>query len=188
MKNLPDTYFFKKSPKEYLTQGRNHCGMYAIKGILSAYGLDNKNNPADYHPTKLGKIFGSTLPWTFSEVFKQYNLSTRIGWNQGTEEEKLKELKHLIFNNKGLILLIGNGYGKDGVFHNFQSKITAHWISVWGYNDREKVFYIYDSALPKNLYSKNIPVGNTKRSYNDVLRDCSALPVSPLQNMYIKVN
>ncbi|MEK6842215.1 MAG: hypothetical protein AABX84_00205, partial [Nanoarchaeota archaeon] len=49
-----------------------------------------------------------------------------------------------------------------------RQKLIAHWISVWGYNNKEKVFYIYDSFVRKK---DKIPIGNVKRTYSQLLRD-----------------
>ena len=48
---------------------------------------------------------------------------------------------------------------------------VGHFVSIWGYDDTEGVFYIYDSTVPKEYYSKNIPIENIKRPYKDFLRD-----------------
>jgi hypothetical protein len=49
--------------------------------------------------------------------------------------------------------------------------LIHHWITVWGFNDEEGVFYIYDSMVAPKYYNKNIPIGNVKRTYQNVVRD-----------------
>lgn len=74
-------------------------------------------------------------------------------------------------------------------------KIVPHWITLWGYDDKEKVFYVYDSGLTKNLYDRNVAIGNTKRTYDEILRDWNfgtlqpwTWHTSPQTYVYIKIN
>jgi len=46
-----------------------------------------------------------------------------------------------------------------------------HWITLWGYDKRKQFFYVYDSGLPKNYWNKKLPIGNTMRTYKEVLID-----------------
>ena len=70
-----------------------------------------------------------------------------------------------------VILRIGNGYTKNGGFNILKALILGHWISIWGFSDSKKVFYIYDSAAPAAQLKNDIPIGNVIRPYEDVLRD-----------------
>ena len=61
MIDLPSTYILSVKPKEYLVQGISHCGVYCVKGILGAYGKDDKIHPKDYHTNWIGKnLFNSS--------------------------------------------------------------------------------------------------------------------------------
>ncbi len=189
MSQLPNSYILQNEPKEYLVQGPNHCGMFAIKGILSAYKKDAKKDPRDYQPNRLGRLIGWTFPWTFEQVLSQYGFFSSVGWVVNTShKEKIARLKELIMKHKAVILLIGNGYQRDGRFNLFRSRFTSHWITIWGYADKQECFYIYDSAVPKNLHDRSIPIGNVQRSYQVVLRDWSALSIPFMRNLYIAVN
>lgn len=144
-------YVLPIKPTEYLKQGPTHCGMYAIKGTLSSYGLDKHTNPEDYHSNFVGKITGTTIPWTFPQVFSKYGLTAEIKLAQGSKEDKINLLKTLLHKNHPIVLLIGNGYRQDGNYSLFKAKLFLHWITLWGYDDTERVFYVYDSAVPKEL-------------------------------------
>ncbi|MDA1317329.1 MAG: hypothetical protein O3B87_04900, partial [bacterium] len=66
----------------------------------------------------------------------------------------------------------GYSYRIGAITHSaLKNLLVGHFVSVWGYDDTEGVFYIYDSTVPKEYYSKNIPIGNIKRPYKDFLRD-----------------
>ena len=161
-------------PKEYLKQGPIHCGMYAIKGILSAYGLDRHKNPEDYHPNFVGKITGTTLPWTFPQVLRKYGLRAEIKLAQDSKEDKINLLKTFLQKDQSIVLLIGNGYRQNGDYSLHRAKFSLHWVTLWGFDDSERVFYVYDSAVPKDKYDKDTPIGNKKRKYEDVVRDWGA--------------
>lgn len=171
-------YILPIKPTVYLKQGYSHCGMYAVKGILSAYGLDRHKNPEDYHPSFLGKMTGATLPWTFPQVFSKYGLKAEVKLAQGSKEDKTNLLKTLLQTDHPIILLIGNGYRQNRDYSLHKAKFVSHWVTLWGFNDSEKVFYIYDSAVPKDNYDRNIPAGNKKRTYEEVIRDWGARVLS----------
>ena len=128
MRNLPNKLTLSIKPKEYLKQGPSHCGMYAIKGILSAYGLDRHKDPECYHPNFVGKITGTTLPWTFPQVLNKHGLTAEIKLAQGSKEDKINLLKTLLHKNCPIVLLIGNGYHQNGNYSLFRAKLILHWI------------------------------------------------------------
>ena len=69
-----------------------------------------------------------------------------------------------------MALTIGNGYSQTGKYSSLRRHLIAHWISIWGYDDDKKVFYVYDSYTDQKSYDK-VPIGNVERSYNHILRD-----------------
>lgn len=158
----------KIKPKEYLEQGMRYCGGYTIKAILSAYKLDDGRKPNEYLPS-LKKSLGFTTPKIIQRVLKTYRINSQIkNADKLSDKEKIELIKNEINKNHPVVILIGNGYSKKGKYSWLQRQLIAHWISVWGYNDKEKVFYIYDSFAHKK---ENIPIGNVKRTYSQVLRD-----------------
>lgn len=173
MDNLPTKYILSKQPKEYLTQGISHCGAYSIKGMLSAYGLDNRSHPKDYHPYWLGKLTGLTLGWNyFPKILGNYGLNAKTDSAAGlSNSEKLNLLKKLLSNNTPVMIKIGNGYFRSKKYNPLIGKILTHWVTLWGYDDKKQLFYMYDSGLPKQLWAEDIPIGNTTRTYSELLRD-----------------
>jgi len=154
-------------PKEYLEQGIRYCGGYTMKAILSAYNLDDNMHPKDYIPL-LGKIIG-TFPRMIQQTLKEYGLNCSIKTAASLSDiKKLEAIKNELNKNRPVILFIGNGYTKRGKYYWLGQKLISHWISVWGYNDDKKVFYLYDSYYSKK---DKLPIGNVKRTYSQVLRD-----------------
>lgn len=90
------------------------------------------------------------------------------------------------------MISIGNGYLSDGKYSRLRSFFIGHWITLWGYDDAKKIFYLYDSAISKDDYDANILIGNKTRTYLQVLRDWGtpvvtriAMLVNPEGNFYI---
>ena len=157
-------------PKQYLQQGMRYCGGYTIKAILSAYNLGDGRHPKEYLPS-LKKSFGFTTPKMIQKVLLQYKLNAPMKRvNNVSDAKKLEIIKRELNKNRPVILLIGNGYSPKGRYSALRMQCISHWISIWGYDDNNKVFYIYDSYRDKNYYDE-IPIGNIKRSYAQVLRD-----------------
>lgn len=82
------------------------------------------------------------------------------------------------YSVKAIIEAFGKGDKKDprdyhtldGGYSKLQAALVGHWITLWGYDDKKKVFYVYDSAASRKLYD-DVPIGNKKRSYKQILRD-----------------
>ncbi len=160
-------------PKEYLEQGLTQCGAYSVKAILSAYGKDDKKHPRDYQPNFLAKYTGINYGLIVEpKVLKSYGLHTEKGDAKSlSDEQRIELLEKFIDEDKAVMLRIGNGYSKSGKYSSFVASFLGHWITLWGYNDEEKVFYVYDSYVSMKRHDKIIPVGNTKRTYAEILRD-----------------
>lgn len=174
MKNLTDKFIVSIKPKEYLAQGISHCGVYCVKGILSAYGKDDKTHPKEYHTNWIGKKLFSfaTGQDYYDKIFASYGIRSKTKSAENLpNQEKLNLLKTLLSKDAPVMIRIGNGYYKSIKYNPLLGKLVPHWITLWGYDDREKVFYVYDSGLTKNHYDKTVPVGNTKRTYDEILKD-----------------
>ena len=172
MKKVPYRYTLPIKPKEYLKQGRNHCGVYTVKGIMSALEQDIYKDPRDYHISLFGKVSGALLPGGLSKVLKHHRLDPTIKKADNLpDKQKLEILKKELLRGYPVILAVGNGYKEDGSYSGFKASYTGHWISLWGFDDRKKVFYLYDSAAPLVSWNRSIPIGNVKRTYSQVLRD-----------------
>jgi len=128
----------KRKPAEYLRQGLLYCGGYVVKGILSAFGKDDRKNPEEYVP------FHSIATSNFIvRKLKEYGLNARAESASNLEDGKrLRILKNHLRKGFPVILRIGNGYMGNGRFNTLKALIFGHWISVWGFSDNKKVFYV----------------------------------------------
>lgn len=198
MKKLPSKFILSIRPKEYLKQGLSHCGAYSVKAILSAYGKDNKQHPKAYHPHWIGRVTGFTFGRTYwVNILRNYGIHAEVGRAKHlSDEKKLIFLKSLLATNNPVMIRIGNGYWRGNSFNLILSKVIPHFITLWGYDDRNKLFYVYDSGLSPEYYTNNIPIGNTIRTYSEILRDWAFGAFHPTlwlngtigNNLYIKVN
>lgn len=174
MSKLPARFVLKIKPKEYLKQGISHCGAYSVKGILSAFGKDKTFHPKEYHTNWFTRVTGITLNRSYwPRVFESYGIKA-IPKNAGNvpKSKRLDVLKRIISTGNPVMLSIGNGYVKNGKYSWFMGRIVVqHWVTLWGYDDNKNIFCIYDSAVPKDEYTKEISVGNITRTYDQVLRD-----------------
>ncbi len=157
-------------PREYLQQGMRYCGGYTIKAVLSAYDLDDRRHPKYYLPS-LMQIILPTIPKSIQKVLEEHGFKASIKRaNNLSDNKKIEAIKKEINKNHPVILFIGNGYTSSGKYYSLGTNFLSHWISVWGYDNKRKVFFIYDSYIDPRYYDK-IPIGNVKRSYKQVLRD-----------------
>lgn len=196
METLPSKYILTIKPKEYLVQGLTHCGAFSIKAILSALGKDNNEDPKDYHANFFNHLVGFSMGKSYwPNIFKKNGLDAEIKTAKSlSNSEKISCLRSLLAQNLPVMIRIGNGYFRSKTYNPIIGKLMTHWITLWGYDDMKKVFYIYDSGLSEDQFDKGVPIGNTKRTYDEILRDWNfgfwqfwAWFVSPDNYVYIKL-
>lgn len=170
---LPTKFIISRRPKEYLQQGLSHCGAYSVKGILSAYGKDKKQHPREYHTNWLSHFTGIYFDiQQWPQVLRSHGLKAEAKFAKGmTDEQRLLLLKSLLAKDAPVMIHVGNGYSPRGRYIPLQAIFVGHWITLWGYEDSQQIFYIYDSFVSPQHYSADIPIGNVKRTYQEVLRD-----------------
>ena len=173
MNTLPNRSILSRKPKQYLKQGLSHCGVYSVKAILGAYGKDDKGHPKEYHTNWIGQnLFSfSTGIKYYDKIFASYGIKSKTQSAEDlSNQEKVELLKTLLSKDTPIMIRIGNGYLGHG-YNPIVGMLTPHWITLWGYDDSKKIFYVYDSALPINYWDKSLPLGNTTRTYKEILRD-----------------
>ena len=167
------TKILTRSPKEYLEQGLTQCGAFSVKAILSAYGKDDKKHPREYQPNFLAKYTGinrGLILWP--KVLQSYGIpAQKDNAKNLADEQRVELLKKLIDEDKVVMLRIGNGFSKSGKYNSLVASFMGHWITLWGYDDEKQIFYVYDSYVPLTKHDKTIPVGNTTRTFSEILRD-----------------
>lgn len=169
MHPLPKRHILPIKPKEYLRQGLSHCGAFSTKAILNAFGKDDKHHPKEYFSGLFGRATGITFTPTFwVKTMNAYGISSELKSNAHGD---IYALKKILASDNPVMLTIGNGYTSNGSYSRLKAHLVGHWITLWGYDDAKQVFYVYDSCIPLERHTKDIPIGNTTRTYDQIRRD-----------------
>lgn len=197
MDRLPTKFILTIKPQQYLKQGFTHCGVYSAKAILSAFGKDIKNHPKEYHTNWIGRnLFSFARGKDYIDrIFRLHGVESETKSAQNlSDKQKLELLKKLLFQNRPVMIGIGNGYIFSNKYNPVIGKILQHWITLWGYDDNKQIFYVYDSALKRKYWDKTLPVGNTTRTYKEILRDWNfgakqpwAWNISSKNSLYVEI-
>jgi hypothetical protein len=67
------------------------------------------------------------------------------------------------------LLLIANAYGSGKRPTRVRALHNWHYITLWGYDDKKQIFFIYDSNTKKRIFP-DMPIGNTYLTYRQVIR------------------
>lgn len=159
-------------PRRFPTQGASHCGAYAVLAVLSAYGVDDTDDPVDLHTHPLSRLTGSSTSMDYYPgILRSYGLVARARTaHRLPDDEKIELLKGILRNGSPIILSVANHFHRrTGRWQPLKGLVASHWVSLWGYDDGEKVFYTYDSLVGPEL-ADEVPVGNKKRSYSTLLQ------------------
>lgn len=168
-------------PKTYPYGGNSNCGVLTAKTILSSYGYDIGEDPNAYHPNKFAKITGWTLPGMLKRILNKNGLPVEIKFTRASAEEKIHLLKSLVQEGQPIVLMIGSiSPKKIATFPPWAqfvprvlSKIVLHWITIWGFDDERRVFYVYDSSVPVGK-ADSVPIGNRAITYKKTVTSWNA--------------
>lgn len=164
---MSEKFILPIRPDRYLFNGPSNCGMYVVKGILSAYQLDIYPDPRNYHPKNfLAKKFGWTFVGGLIETLEKFGVKSKKRFARGiNDERKIESLKSHLRIGGPVILNVGSCYKtKD----RWKAKIIPHWITVWGYNEVD--FFVYDSSVPLNKQNPYVPIGNRRIDHHDLIK------------------
>jgi hypothetical protein len=159
-------------PDIFYEQNVPYCGGFSIAAVLSAYEIQRHQSIGSYM-SNMGRLIGGMSPKGLIRTLRANGIEGEIHrciWM--ADSERINILRQEIDQERPVLLLIGNGHEKCGIFSNIRSQGISHlhWITIWGYHDDG--FFIYDSVAHPYQYER-IPAGNIERSSNDLLRDWS---------------
>lgn len=156
------------APKEFPRQEGLTCGEANFKAILAAFNIPFK--PQESLRLRI-RFFGYSFVQDISDLLDIHGVSAPVRHaNHLTDQEKLAVIKRHIDNDQPVILAIGNGFLQRGVYTPIARYFIGHFITVYGYSDEERVFYIYDPYL-EGSFPGEIPVGNDARTFDELIRD-----------------
>jgi len=161
------------APQSYVRQGASHCGAFAVKGVLSAFGLDHSDHASELHIHPLSKYTGSAVSADYyPSILRMHGLSAKAASASNlSDSQRLNLIKSEIDRGCPVIVQVANHFDRQsGAWDPFKGIIASHWFSIWGYNDDEACFYTYDSLISEKLVDGDVPVGNKRRSFSTFLQ------------------
>jgi hypothetical protein len=169
---LPPRVVLPIRPAAWRTQPGSHCGAFAVQAVLQAYGLNDVAEPWDLHTSFLSRMQGSaTSRDYYPGILRSFGLVARSRSAESLRaQEKILLLKRLLAEGNPVILSVGSYFDKQTArFQPLKGLVASHWISLWGYDDEQQSFYVYDSLVtPQN--ADDVAIGNKARSFDTVLR------------------
>lgn len=179
----------KVAPSQYPRQRKKQCGIFTIKAVLDAYHLDAHTRPKDYLTFFSRVFFGYTNPLRLQSVLRRRGLEApfRLTWFMN-KQQRLALIKKHLRKGEPLILLVSSEENRYLKKVRFKKWVAPHWISVWGYDEEKKEFFIYNSLIVPEFHHK-VPIGNISISYDRLLRlwKCTSF-YRPLGNLYMPVS
>jgi hypothetical protein len=177
-------------PFYYYEQNVPFCGGFSVAGIATAFSMADYDIPISSYMSQWGRLFGGMTPANAAVSLNSLNIAAFLNRaNALSDEDRLQVLREEIDSGKPVMLLVSNGFRKDGTYSGLKSQqaLYLHWITLWGYY--ADGFFVYDSAVGPELY-RPVPIGNTERSNHEILRDWSRpFYLSPfLGNTYITID
>ncbi len=124
-------------------------------------------------PPRVGRLTGLSIGKNYwANILRSYGIQAeRKTASHLPDAEKLRLLKDLLFRGNPVMVRIGNGYFPGKRYNPLFGRMVVHWLTLWGYDDGEEIFYVYDSALARRYWNASLPAGNTTRTYAEILRD-----------------
>lgn len=158
-KNLDwdDVFLVKKIPPEWFplrTRKIWWCAHYSLKAVIE-WKWEKVKDIEDYSSDWWSKKTYLMTPRWILKVLKKYRLKyTVLKAKKLNENEKLFLLKQNLKDGP-IILLVANWQTKKDRFNWWRALIHWHYITLWWYDQKKKIFYVYDS--------------NTKRKPNNIV-------------------
>ena len=120
------------------------CAHHSLKAVIEwKQGISNPMK--EYSSNWWSRLTYLMTPWWIWKVLRKYNLEYEV-----IKAKKLKDQEKLILLKENLkkgpiILLVANGQTKRKWFSFCRALFHWHYITLWWYNEKEKMFYVYDS-------------------------------------------
>jgi hypothetical protein len=154
------------APTKYEHQQGMTCGETNVRTITEGFG--KKYQPMLNPPLRV-HVFGFSLIKDIYNLIKLNGLSSQIHFAGNVDDQtKLKLIQKYIDQNEPVLIAIGNGHLKRGQYSDLARNFLGHYITIYGYNAEQEIFYIYDAWLDGD-YQGTIPVGNEIRTSSQLL-------------------
>ena len=169
-------FIYKQHPERYPQQhDHTECWLFTIKAVIESYYPELNKDPIEYTSSRFHRFIKLSTPRELSKALKKYNISyVRGKYHKKDMAPKIEFLKRHIVDGP-VVILTAHAYNKRTMFSPLRAIFAQHYLSIRWYDDELEVFYCYDSHTP--LREDNLPVGNIKLNYRDLItyRDFACL-------------
>ena len=142
-----NVFLVNKTPPEWFPLRKRKiwwCAHYSLKAVIE-WKRNKVKNIEDYSSDWWSRKTYLMTPWWIKKVLKKYGLNyTILNARKLNDNERLFLLKQNLKDGP-IILLIANWQTKKKRFSRWKALTHRHYVTLWWYNDRKKVFFVYDS-------------------------------------------
>lgn len=158
------------------------CAHYSLKAVIE-WKKKIKKPIEDYSADWWSRSTYLMTPWWITKVLKKYKLKySIIKAKTLTKDEKLFLLKYNL-KQWPIILLVANGQTKKKRFSRRRALVHRHYITLWWYDEKNKMFYVYDSNT-KRKTEKDIMEWTIKVPYKYILKEWGIWASKIIYNNY----
>ena len=144
------------------------CAHYSLKAVIEWNWWKVKNIEAYSSDWWSRKTYLMT-PWWILKVLKKYKLKYNVLKAKGLNNDEKLFLLKLNLKEWPIILLIANWQTKKNRFNRGKALLHWHYVTLWWYNDKKKIFYVYDSNT-KRKTGNNVMKWTLEIPYKYVLK------------------
>ena len=183
------TFILDCKPKNYYRQyGYNFCGMYSIKAIVEAKNPEMDKSVFSYASSHRWRYSGLMGLWKIIETLDKYDIAVEKAHCRSSDDEKRINLLKKKLRNWPVLLFISHAYTGKKKFIRTNAILFQHYITLWGYNDKEDHFYIYDSSAADELIKTDLPAWNSFMEYRDLMTYWRRAGLGIMNYTYISTN
>lgn len=145
------------------------CAHYSLKAVIE-WKKKIRRPIEDYSADWWSRSTYLMTPWWIIKVLKKYNLKYSVIKAKNLDKsEKLSLLKQNLKRGP-IILLVANWQTKKKRFSRPRALIHWHYITLWWYDEKNKMFYVYDSNTKRKTQTK-IMKWTLKVPYKYILKE-----------------
>ena len=120
------------------------CAHHSLKAVIE--WKNGESQPMkEYSADWWSRTTYLMTPWWITRVLKKYQLDYKILKGKNLNEEEKLELLKCNLKKWPIILLVANKKTKKKWFSRRRAIFHWHYVTLWWYNDRENIFFVYDS-------------------------------------------
>lgn len=157
-----------RAPRSYPGQVGLTCGEANARSVIDSFGV------AYQTPSRTRiwvKLFGHSLLTDLRLLMEAHGLAAPVRHaGRLNRDLKVRVPKSHVDAGNPVVVAIGNGHLRRGRYVWWARLLLGHYLTVYGYDDARRVFYVYDSYL-RGRPPAPLPAGNETRSYAEMLRD-----------------